>query len=62
LGRLPVLDIYGTDFPTRDGTGVRDYIHVSDLVGVMPWRSIISEKGKPGGLQLRLDTVFRCAR
>jgi UDP-glucose 4-epimerase len=33
LGRLPVLDIFGTDFPTRDGTGVRDYIHVSDLVG-----------------------------
>jgi UDP-glucose 4-epimerase len=32
LGRLPVLDIFGTDFPTRDGTGVRDYIHVSDLV------------------------------
>ncbi len=33
LGRLPVLDIYGTNYPTRDGTGVRDYIHVSDLVG-----------------------------
>jgi UDP-glucose 4-epimerase len=33
LGRLPVLDVYGTNFPTRDGTGVRDYIHVSDLVG-----------------------------
>jgi len=32
LGRLPALDIFGTDFPTRDGTGVRDYIHVSDLV------------------------------
>jgi UDP-glucose 4-epimerase len=32
LGRLPVLEIFGTDFPTRDGTGVRDYIHVSDLV------------------------------
>jgi len=32
LGRLPVLDIYGTNYPTRDGTGVRDYIHVSDLV------------------------------
>jgi UDP-glucose 4-epimerase len=32
LGRLPHLDIFGTDFPTADGTGVRDYIHVSDLV------------------------------
>jgi UDP-glucose 4-epimerase len=33
LGRRPVLEIFGTDFPTHDGTGVRDYIHVSDLVG-----------------------------
>jgi UDP-glucose 4-epimerase len=32
LGRLPCLEIYGTDFDTHDGTGVRDYIHVSDLV------------------------------
>jgi UDP-glucose 4-epimerase len=32
LGRIPYLDIFGTDFPTRDGTGVRDYIHVTDLV------------------------------
>jgi UDP-glucose 4-epimerase len=32
VGRIPVLDICGTDFPTSDGTGVRDYIHVTDLV------------------------------
>jgi UDP-glucose 4-epimerase len=32
LGRISHLDIFGTDFPTADGTGVRDYIHVSDLV------------------------------
>ncbi len=32
LGRLPNLGIFGTDFPTADGTGVRDYIHVTDLV------------------------------
>jgi UDP-glucose 4-epimerase len=32
LGRVPQLDIFGTDYPTADGTGVRDYIHVSDLV------------------------------
>jgi UDP-glucose 4-epimerase len=32
LGRIPYLEIYGTDYPTRDGTGVRDYIHVTDLV------------------------------
>ncbi|MFD1745315.1 UDP-glucose 4-epimerase GalE [Rhizobium helianthi] len=32
LGRREALDVYGTDYPTVDGTGVRDYIHVSDLV------------------------------
>jgi UDP-glucose 4-epimerase len=31
LGKVSHLDIYGTDFPTPDGTGVRDYIHVVDL-------------------------------
>jgi UDP-glucose 4-epimerase len=31
LGRVPQLDIFGTDYPTPDGTGVRDYIHVTDL-------------------------------
>jgi UDP-glucose 4-epimerase len=30
-GRLPVLRVFGTDYPTRDGTAERDYIHVSDL-------------------------------
>jgi len=31
LGKFPKLDIYGTDYPTPDGTCVRDYIHVNDL-------------------------------
>lgn len=30
-GNLPHLNIYGNDYPTVDGTGVRDYIHVEDL-------------------------------
>ena len=30
-GQLPELHVYGGDWPTRDGTGVRDYIHVCDL-------------------------------
>jgi UDP-glucose 4-epimerase len=32
LGVVPELEIFGTDFSTPDGTGVRDYIHVSDLI------------------------------
>jgi UDP-glucose-4-epimerase GalE len=31
LGRRPQVDIYGTDYPTPDGSAIRDYIHVSDL-------------------------------
>ena len=31
VGKLPELRIFGEDYPTHDGTGVRDYIHVVDL-------------------------------
>ncbi len=31
LGEFPQLEIFGTDYPTPDGTCIRDYIHVSDL-------------------------------
>ncbi len=33
LGLRPKIEVYGTDYPTPDGTCVRDYIHVTDLVG-----------------------------
>lgn len=31
LGRRPPLSVFGTDYPTTDGTCIRDYVHVSDL-------------------------------
>ena len=31
LGKRRGIDVFGTDYPTPDGTGVRDYIHVTDL-------------------------------
>ena len=31
IGKLPKLRVFGNDYPTPDGTGVRDYIHVVDL-------------------------------
>jgi len=31
VGRLPELRVFGDDYPTPDGTGIRDYIHVMDL-------------------------------
>ena len=32
LGKRPSMQVFGTDYPTPDGTCVRDYIHVTDLV------------------------------
>ncbi|TCT05116.1 UDP-glucose 4-epimerase GalE [Aquabacter spiritensis] len=32
LGKRPGIEVFGTDYPTPDGTCLRDYIHVSDLV------------------------------
>ena len=31
VGRLPELRVFGTDYPTRDGTAIRDYLHVVDV-------------------------------
>jgi len=31
VGKRDALNVFGTDFPTEDGTGIRDYIHVTDL-------------------------------
>ncbi|WOK95179.1 hypothetical protein Cni_G03886 [Canna indica] len=31
VGRLPELNVYGYDYPTKDGSAIRDYIHVMDL-------------------------------
>jgi UDP-glucose 4-epimerase len=33
VGKRPHVSVFGTDYPTPDGTGVRDYIHVEDLAG-----------------------------
>jgi UDP-glucose 4-epimerase len=33
LGRIPRLQVFGTDYPTPDGSAIRDYIHVDDLSG-----------------------------
>ncbi|HPQ09052.1 MAG TPA: UDP-glucose 4-epimerase GalE [Bacteroidia bacterium] len=31
LGKIPALEIYGNDYSTKDGTPIRDYVHVSDI-------------------------------
>jgi UDP-glucose 4-epimerase len=45
LGKRDHVDVFGTDYPTPDGTGVRDYIHVTDLAAahVLALEALIAE-------------------
>ncbi len=55
VGKLPFLNVFGNDYPTPDGTGVRDYIHVVDLaVGHIAALDYIS--AHPGVLTVNLGT------
>ncbi|MFC1639944.1 UDP-glucose 4-epimerase GalE [Gemmatimonadota bacterium] len=55
VGRLESLSVFGGDYPTRDGTGVRDYIHVVDLaVGHLNALDKMGEK--PGRVVYNLGT------
>ena len=47
LGRLEHVNIFGTDYPTPDGTCVRDYIHVSDLAAAHLFALQALEKSSP---------------
>jgi UDP-glucose 4-epimerase len=51
IGKLAQLSVFGDDYPTRDGTGVRDYIHVVDLVKghIKAIAALQGEKFKSGG-------------
>jgi UDP-glucose 4-epimerase len=72
LGRRDKMDIFGTDYPTPDGTCVRDYIHVSDLAAAhldalrylrAGGTSITANCGYGRGYSVRevIDTVKRVA-
>jgi UDP-glucose 4-epimerase len=56
VGKLPRLRVFGNDYATKDGTGVRDYIHVVDLARghVAALRKLISQH--PGGYTWNLGT------
>jgi UDP-glucose 4-epimerase len=60
-GMRPGLKVFGNDYPTKDGTGVRDYIHVSDLarghVAALDWitkhdESLVVNLGSEEGLSV----------
>ena len=55
LGKRAKMDVFGTDYPTPDGTCIRDYIHVADLVrGAFATRLPICAAAATGHAQLRL--------
>ncbi len=55
VGRREALQVFGNDYPTPDGTGVRDYIHVCDLADghVAALRRLLDQ---PGSLTVNLGT------
>ena len=55
VGRLPVLQVFGNDYPTPDGTGVRDYIHVVDLA-VGHIKALLKLRENPGVFTYNLGT------
>lgn len=55
IGRLPRLRVFGGDYPTPDGTGIRDYIHVQDLAAGHV-RAIERIDALPGATCLNLGT------
>jgi UDP-glucose 4-epimerase len=60
-GLRPALDVFGTDWPTPDGTCIRDYVHVEDLArahvlaleATRPGAHVICNLGNGGGFSVR---------
>jgi len=61
IGRRPCLSIYGNDYNTDDGTGIRDYIHILDLAAghVAALRALEANcRCKVGIMQLQLSLLL----
>jgi UDP-glucose-4-epimerase GalE len=67
LGRRPDVEVFGTDYPTPDGTCIRDYVHVDDLAEA---HMLVLERLRPGqllcynvgiGRGYSVREVIRCA-
>jgi UDP-glucose 4-epimerase len=55
VGKLPELQVFGDDYPTADGTGIRDYIHVVDL-SIGHLAALDKLASNPGIVTLNLGT------
>jgi UDP-glucose 4-epimerase len=60
MGRKPEVQILGTDYPTPDGTCVRDYIHVSDLAmaHVVGLQRLLAKQVEPPAINLGTGTGY----
>jgi UDP-glucose 4-epimerase len=66
LGQLPQAEIFGTDYPTPDGTCIRDYIHIIDLarahiLGLQPGRTGFYNLGNGDGYSVR-EVIQMCEK
>lgn len=62
VGRREKLIVFGGDYPTRDGTGVRDYIHVVDLArGHRDALDYLAREAPPDALDVNLGTGVGCS-
>lgn len=55
LGQREKMDIFGTDFETPDGTGIRDYIHVTDLIAA---HALLLKHLRGGGESTTLNCAY----
>ena len=58
LGANPVVEIFGTDYPTPDGTAIRDYIHIDDLAEAHVLALDAAEPARHGIFNLGTGTGF----
>ena len=56
LGRRPSVDVFGTDYPTEDGTAVRDYVHVADIADAHVRALNVLDGGEGKNVALNLGT------
>lgn len=66
LGQLPHAEIFGTDYPTPDGTCIRDYIHILDLaqahiLGLQPGKAGFYNLGNGDGYSVR-EVIQMCEK
>jgi UDP-glucose 4-epimerase len=66
LGKKPQVEIYGTDYPTPDGTCIRDYIHIKDLaqahiLGLAPGKTGFYNLGNGDGYSVR-EVIATCEK